>query len=216
MPRDTILLSLSASQENAKEYYRYIGESLKRLKSSELKQIMQQQRQQIEDYFHKLGFEYENDILPLVKETAFCFLGLEQVSLAPRIPAVQTPRIQPPSITFPFPRICLFVKVSDKKKADGLISEIMRSLVDEIQKEMQERTVYNSTSPQMTKPGETIVSIQEEMYNDVKITRLFNIIPLFPFLSPSYCFIDNYLIMGSNDIALRDVIDTYLGRRNSF
>ena len=229
MPRDTILLSLGASQEKAQDYYRYIGESLEKLESEELKKEIIKRRKQTEDYFRKVGYDYESEVIPLIKETAFALLGLEQVSLMPQMPPTQGSRIAAPSITFPFPRSCFLIRVSDKAKAENVVSKSLESFIAEIQeKASQQKSDSGSIviTPGAPIPGPGLplgfqpqapnVSIEEEIYEGIEITRLFNIIPLFPFLSPGYCFVGDYLVLSLNDSALKDIIDVHKGRRSSF
>ena len=228
LPRNTILFGIGASSENAADYYRYIGRSIEELKSEELKRAFKKQKQQIEDYFRKLGYEYEKDILPLIKETGFAFLGLEQVSfMPPQMPQEGRTPMNVPALTFPFPRLCALIGVNDRPKAEAILSKVIEDLERQMQEKMPKvnppydintSLPQTNTTPESQVPATTELPslIQEEIYNEIKIKTLSPAVQILPFLSPSFCFLEDYLVLGINDKTVKNIIDSYKDKRRSF
>lgn len=227
-PQDTILLLLHAAQDNAVRYYKYMKDTISELKSEELKQELTKQNKQFDDFFQKLGLDYENDVLPLLKETSFAFLGLEKISFKPQFaPGAKAPE-NAPSLTFPFPSLCVVVKVSNREKAENVISKAIESLEKDLQDKMPKDT--SGSSPKATAAGATTSDteaktenpqpafslVNEEIYKETKVKTFVPLIAILPFFTPSFCFLGDYFVIGINDTTTKGIIDTYKDKRRAF
>ncbi len=106
------------------------------------------------------GFDIEHDILPILdRETGWFMEEIDVKGL------------------FPMPKLAVFIKIKDEKKA----GEILKRIV---------------TTP--------VTLVQQEDYKDFRIH--FVSFPLFSF-KPSYTFINGYLVMSSSDTLLKSAVD---------
>jgi hypothetical protein len=129
-----------------------------------LKVLQQERTKDLEPPFAALeetwGFDIEKDILPILdSETGWFMEEIDVKGL------------------FPMPKLAVFIKIKDEKKA----GDILRRIV---------------TTP--------VTLVQQEDYQDFRIH--FVSFPLFSF-KPSYTFINGYLIMSSSDTLLKSAVD---------
>ena len=232
MPQDTVLMSLNAYQENAVQYYDYMGEAIEKLESEELKQSLRQQREKLEEYFTKLGYDYKKEILSLIQESGFVFTGLEEISLGmPKMQGADRMSqmgMSMPGLTIPFPKACILIRVKDKDK----VKEIIFKAVDNFQQSMQQGLEDMKNDPMFSQVQEQGVSmpdgllpgdsqeekslINEKIYNGITMYSLEPIVPFMSFLTPSFCLEDDYLVLGLSETAIKDMIDTYKNSYSSF
>lgn len=197
-PRDAIIVGVNSGGENSSQFYKYTKNAVNEIKSVDLKQTILNRNKQFEDYFFKLGFDYEKDVLPLLKETGFAFFGLDP---------------EAPALIFPFPSLCIIIRVSDKEKAESIILKVIESL----EQEMPQNQTASSQETQESNIEETPISlVNEEIYKETKIKTLIPIIPILPFFSPSFCFLEDYLVLGINDMTVKKIIDIYKEKLRAF
>ncbi|GEM_PF-2732295 len=83
----------------------------------------------------------------------------------------------------PIPRLVLFIKMNDQRK----IENVLKNIFDQF-----------------------MMPLKEEVYSKIPIQSM--VLPLGESVQPSYCFLDQYLLLGINRQVLKQSIDVFRGK----
>ncbi|PIQ88809.1 MAG: hypothetical protein COV72_05890 [Candidatus Omnitrophica bacterium CG11_big_fil_rev_8_21_14_0_20_42_13] len=173
-----------------------------------------------------LGFDLENDFLPFLgKDYGFTLAGFKAISIPL---ALEQGRAGP--INLNFPELFVYADTKDKDKIDVLLSGLWQRIADlanaqaKLQaggqakpREQKLPAVQEGAGPDTEEqkvPDMLIYTVDDysgisihglKMQNTGTLPAMFSD----DVLSPSYCFLGNYLIVGTNQPLLRKIINVY-------